>query len=243
MNITVQRSKWLISFLLMFNIGKVVYFICKMSNVSGSDDEQDVSAMIQANPQQIPNVASSSSPTYGPHRKLSRGEEINKFQHEFEMVKERKFVCSLSLLLQIFEARCQTPGCVHVPTVSYHFICGTLIIDSLCSSDHKHRFCSSHELGDGVYVNSLQAAASILLSRNNFAKIERMAEFYGLAFLSKSTFYRYQRLYLIPEENEWWTSTREEILKEFVGQDIVVGGDGQCDLPGFQCKESLLLYG
>ena len=82
--------------------------------MSGSDDEQDVSSMIQANPQQIPNVASSSSPTYGPHHKLSRGEEINKFQHEFEMVKERKFVCSLSLLLQIFEARCQTPGCVHV---------------------------------------------------------------------------------------------------------------------------------
>jgi hypothetical protein len=50
-------------------------------------------------------------------------------------------------------------------------------------------------------VNSLQAAASILLSGNSFAKIERMAKFYGLALLSKSTFYCYQRLYLIPEIN------------------------------------------
>lgn len=203
---------------------------------SGSDDEQDVSTMIPAGPPQISNVASSSSPTYGPHRKLSRGEEINKFQHEFEMVKENKFVCSLGLLLQIFEARCQTPGCVNAPTISYRFVCGSLIIDSSCSSNHKHRFCSSHELGEGVYVNSQQAAASILLSGNNFAKIERMADFYGLAFLSKSTFYRYQRLYLIPEINEWWTSTRDELLREFVGQDIVVGGDGQCDSPGFNAK-------
>jgi hypothetical protein len=62
-------------------------------------------------------------------------------------------------------------------------------------SRHKHRFCSSHELGEGVYVKSLQAAASILLSGNSFAKIERMAKFYGLALLPKSRIYRYQRLY------------------------------------------------
>lgn len=32
MNITLQRSKWLISFFPMFSTGKVVYFICEMSN-------------------------------------------------------------------------------------------------------------------------------------------------------------------------------------------------------------------
>ena len=118
------------------------------------------------------------------------------------MVKETKVVWSLALLLQIFKARCQTPGCVNTPTVNYRFICASLFVNSVCSSGHKHVFCFSHELGEGVYANSLQAAASILLSGNNFAKIERMAKFYGLAFLSKSTFYRYQRLYLIPEINE-----------------------------------------
>jgi hypothetical protein len=188
------------------------------------------------NPPQVPEVASTSSITYGPHRKLSRGEEINKFPHEFEMVKERKFVCSLVLLLQVFQSRFQTPGSVNAPTVSYRFVCASLFIDSVCSFGHKHRFCSSHELGEGVYVNSLQAAASILLSGNSFAKIERMAKFYGLALLSKSTFYRYQRLYMIPEINEWWAWTRQELLKEFVGQDNVIGGDGRCDSPGFNAK-------
>ena len=43
-------------------------------------------------------------------------------------------------------------------------------------------------------------------------------------------------MYLIPEINEWWTSTREELLRDFAGQEIVVGGDGQCDSPGFNAK-------
>ena len=29
---------------------------------------------------------------------------------------------------------------------------------------------------------------------------------------------------------------REEILDEFAGESIVVGGDGQCDSPGFNAK-------
>lgn len=29
---------------------------------------------------------------------------------------------------------------------------------------------------------------------------------------------------------------RIEIIKEFSGQDVVVGGDGQCDSPGFNAK-------
>ena len=29
---------------------------------------------------------------------------------------------------------------------------------------------------------------------------------------------------------------RREILGEFAGKDIVVGGDGQCDSPGFNAK-------
>ena len=59
--------------------------------------------------------------------------------------------------------------------------------------------------------------------------------FYGLAFF-QSHIYRYQRLYLIPEIKEWWTWTREELLKQFVGQDLVIGGDGQRDSPGFNAK-------
>jgi len=61
-----------------------------------------------------------------------------------------------------------------------------------------------------MYANNLQAAASILLSGNNFTKIERMFSFLGLSFMSDSTFYRMQRLYLIPCINEWWNWQRDQ---------------------------------
>ena len=64
----------------------------------------------------------------------------------------------------------------------------------------------------------------------------RMAEFLGLSFLSEATFYRIQRLYLFPAVEEWWNWMRDELVKEFVDQKVVVGGDGQCDSPGFTAK-------
>lgn len=199
--------------------------------------EQHCDAPISNQTLSSQNLASGSSVTmYGPHRKLSRGDEIYNVQKQFKMVTERKIICSLDLLLQLFRARCQTPGCVGVPAVSHHFIGTAIVINSTCSSGHNNRFCSSHELLNGLYVNNLQAAASLLLSGNNFGKVERLAKFYGLAFISKSTYYRFQRLYLIPEINEWWCWMRRELLGEFSGKDIVVGGDGQCDSPGFNAK-------
>ena len=156
-------------------------------------------------------------------------------KEEFIVVEERKFVCSIQLLLEIFQGRCQTPGCTELPNVQYHCVGTVLIVKSSCPSGHTYIFSSSHKVNN-IYVNNLQAAASVILSGNHFAKIERMANFLYLGFLSKSSYYRFQRLYLIPEINEWWIWMRSQLLHEFAGRDIVVGGDGQCDSPGFNAK-------
>ena len=87
-----------------------------------------------------------------------------------------------------------------------------------------------------MYANNLQVAALILLSGNNFAKIERMFSFLGLSFISDYTFYRMQRLYLIPCINEWWNWQRDQLLEEFRSAEVVVCGDGQCDSPGHTAK-------
>ena len=92
-------------------------------------------------------------------------------------------------------------------------------------------------------MNNLQSVAATLLSGNNFGKVSRFAEFLGLSFLSKSTFYQMQRLYLFPAVEEWWSWMQGELLKEFSNQKVVVGGDGQCDSPGFTAKNLLLLNG
>ncbi|CAB4013794.1 Hypothetical predicted protein, partial [Paramuricea clavata] len=133
------------------------------------------------------------------------------------------------------KSRCQTPGCTAKPDTKYHFVGITAIVISRCSSGHNNRFTSSHELND-IYANNLQTATSIMLSGSNFAKVERMAKFLNLEFISSSTYYRFQRLYMIPEINEWWSSMRREIIGQFHGKDVVVGGDGQCDSPGINAK-------
>ena len=172
---------------------------------------------------------------HGPHKKLSRGDDIYGMKEEFGMVKERKVICSMQLLLDIFQARCQTPGCTETPVVRYHVVSTSVVINSSCSSGHEYKFCSSH-MDNGIYANNLQTAASLMLSGNNFSKIKRMADFFGLHFLSKSTYYRLQRLYLIPEIEDWWCWMRKELHKAFEGLDIILGGDGQCDSPGFSAK-------
>ncbi len=173
--------------------------------------------------------------SFGPHRKLSGGDQIYTIKEEHEMVQDRKFVCTLSLLLAVFQTRCQTPGCTAVPTVKYQFVGMALLVTSNCSSGHENKFCSSSKVNN-IFVNNLQSAASIILSGSHYAKMNRLAKFLNLEFLSKSSYYRFQRLYLIPEINDWWCWMRRELISEFSSQDIVVGGDGQCDSPGFNAK-------
>ena len=177
----------------------------------------------------------STNPTFGPFRKFSRENKLSGYQQELKMVQGKKIICSLDLLLAVFKARCQTPGCTVVPTVQYYFVGVAIIIKSSCSAGHTHKFCSSHQTNE-VYANNLQVVTSIMVSGNQFAKIERMARFLHLQFMSKSTYYRFQRLYVVPGINEWWMWMKQELVTEFSGQDVVVGGDGQCDSPGFNAK-------
>lgn len=76
----------------------------------------------------------------------------------------------------------------------------------------------------------MQASASILFSGNNFEKIAKLVDFLELPFISKTTYYRAQRIYLIPAVTEWW------IFRGLQNKDLVVPDDGQCDSPGFTAK-------
>ena len=132
---------------------------------------------------------------YEPHSKFSRGDEIYTLQNEFIMVTEKKFICSLDLLLDVFSKSFQITGCANVAHVKYHFVGTTLIINALCQSGHMFHFCSSHEV-NGMYANNLQTAGS------SYATTSRLAQFLNLAFPSSSTYFRVQRLYLLPAIDE-----------------------------------------
>ncbi|XP_044170425.1 uncharacterized protein LOC114973185 [Acropora millepora] len=95
-------------------------------------------------------------------------------------------------------------------------------------------FLPIHE--NNVMSNNLQAIAAVLLSGNNFAKVEKFASFMGLSFISPSTFYRVQKLYCLPAIDEWWEWMRGELLVEFENEELVVCGDGPYDSPGYSAK-------
>lgn len=40
--------------------------------------------------------------TFGPHQKFSRGDDVYAMKEEFCMVREKKFICSLGILLAVF---------------------------------------------------------------------------------------------------------------------------------------------
>lgn len=130
---------------------------------------------------------------YGQHSKFSRGDEMYALRDEFTMVTEKKFICSLDLLLEVFSKSCQIPGCANVPHIKYHFVGTTLIINASCQSGQMFHFCSSHEV-NGMYANNLQTAAAVLLSGSSYATTSRLARFLNLAFPSSSTYFRIQRL-------------------------------------------------
>ena len=69
-----------------------------------------------------------------------------------------------------------------------------------------------------------------MLSGNNFAKVGKMANFLGLAFISDSTFYRMQKLYFIPAIDELWDWQRGLLVHKFLGKEVVVCRDGQCGI-------------
>ena len=58
----------------------------------------------------------------------------------------------------------------------------------------------------------------------------------NLAFVSKSSYFRIQRVYLLPAVDEWWGWMRGQLMEEFRGQEVACSGDGQCDSPGFSTK-------
>ena len=168
------------------------------------------------------------------HPKLSRLGAVDGLKEELSLVHATKVICCLELLLNVFK-NCQHPGYANSAVTKHHLNGPTAVIKWSCSSGHKGTFCSSKDQND-IYSNNLQVGASILLSGNNFAKVEKFVRFLGLAFISDSTFYRMQRLYCIPAINECWGWLREKLLEEFTEKDVIVCGDGQCDSPGHTAK-------
>ncbi len=109
-------------------------------------------------------------PTVKPRsHELNREEHNVKHEEQIKLAKSTKLICTLDLLLEIFQEKCRHPTC-NVKVHTKHTLIGTcIVIEWTCYSGHTGKF---HSLYDcyRIAATNLQVAASILLSGNNFYK-------------------------------------------------------------------------
>lgn len=101
----------------------------------------------------------------------------------------------------------------------------SIFVYQICPDGHTlYRWCSQPILNRGVHIGDLMLTASTVLSGSNFQKISMFAKFLHLPILSKSTFYKMQRQYVVPSVDEHWINHQNAVLEEFRGVDLVVLG-------------------
>ena len=149
--------------------------------------------------------------------------ELNREEYNVKHKEQIKLAKSLDLLLQIFQEKCRHPTC-NDKVYTKHTLIGTcVLIEWTCHSGQSRKFYSSYDCYRITAIN-LQTAASILLSGNNFYKMDKFARFLGLSFISSSTFFRFQRFYCLPVINEWWEWHKGFLQNKLSGKKIVVSG-------------------
>ena len=123
---------------------------------------------------------------------------------------------------------------------------GVLSVSYRCSVGHAGVWYSSSVLtekrGQKVFVTSVLLSSAVLLTGNNFDKVELMAKMLRLALVSISTFNRIQTFHAVPAVKELWEKMKEQIWQTFQDKDLVLCGDARMDSPGFYIHTYIHTY-
>ena len=155
-------------------------------------------------------------------------------------VKKDRAIVDVQNIIQLFHTCLLSTCSAKAHVKEYCMAGGILKVEWTCANSHHGCWASSDVLcekkNQKVYVNTLLLSASILLTGNNFDKIELFCKFLGIDFPSSSTYYRIQRLYVVPECTEFWNDMKNEIWNVLSGEPIILCGDGRNDSPGHSAK-------
>jgi hypothetical protein len=75
-----------------------------------------------------------------------------------------------------------------------------------------------------MHSGDLLLASAILLSGNNFRKVELLSRFLRLPMFSSTTFHKIQRTYLVPTIDDFWFDQQRDTINNFLGQDLIILG-------------------
>lgn len=171
----------------------------------------------------------------GPGHQFSLAKEIYSHTEELPMISGCKLIVSESKITDLFKGKCKEPGCDNECQVKSKGIGCTQEIWWTCQNGHKGKWSSSEKYG-GMYSNNLQFSVALLLSGNNYSKVELMTRFLSLSCLSEALFFRVQNFYCIPAIEEWWQWMQSNILSIIGNMEVIVSEYVQSDSPGHSAK-------
>ena len=118
-----------------------------------------------------------------------------------------KVICYVNEILHLVGNQCKT--CSIPCTVTTKVVGCALSIKMVCNAGHKFTWASSPILRNikqsAIYRINLDFTSSLLLSGNNFYKIQQFCRFLGVNCVSPSTYFTYQRLCLCPVISEYYS--------------------------------------
>ncbi|CAG2187080.1 unnamed protein product [Mytilus edulis] len=105
----------------------------------------------------------------------------------------------------------------------------------LCMKGHQTSW-ESQPLVNNKPAGNLMVATAVILSGETFARLSHFAEILSLKFIGSTQFYSLQKDIAIPAIDRYYTMQRDVILQQLHGKQLILGGDGRCDSPGFSAK-------
>ena len=165
------------------------------------------------------------------------GDNLSRF---VDMHKREKVIVDVEHICDLISTNCQVKGCSGKPSVDNMKVEGAVLtLVWNCSNGHSGVWHSSCLLGkqrnQNVFATTVGAGAGVLISGNNFEKIQMM-KFLNVHFVSESTFNRMQSLYVIPAIRELWDHMKRKTWEVLKDTPLVLSGDGRNDSPGHSAK-------
>ena len=129
----------------------------------------------------------------------------------------------------------------------YDIKSGCLRVIGCCANGHRLDWVSSdfqlNKKGKRFYDINLLLVAAVVVSGNNFAKINKHFKVMGVSFISPTTFYNYQQHFVCPTVNKFYISEQvknfveflcvhnvcilRKLLARFCSTDLILSGDSR----------------
>lgn len=202
-----------------------------VSESEGEIDDQDEFKTPTKAYKDDPNYEPSDS-DYSPVTPQNVQENINS-----AYVNQTKCIVFLSCLNNLFAMlHCQKCGSpMDTDDTNIHFDGTCLSAKLTCLHGHEFKWRSQPLIGQQPAGNILVTAAACF-SGNTFAKLESFSDTLKLPLISKTTYQKIEKDYVIPTIHNFWTQQKDIITRSLSTYDLVVSGDGRCDSPGFSAK-------